>query len=102
MRKREIEQVEALHLNVAVADNTRQDRLLGGPSTVGFDFYVDPEQVADLRRLIEVEVGKLELPYCQIHEEDRRWIQPHQLWDAEKIAVCIQKEGKSMQRYLGG
>ncbi len=100
MKRRTIDQIESLHLDVAIADNTKQDRLIGGPSTVGFDFYIDPEQETELRALIEAEVGKLDLPYCRIHEAERRWIQTHQLWDAEKIVACIQKEGKSMRGYL--
>ncbi len=100
MKRRTIEQIEATHLNVAVADNTRQDRLAGGPSTIGFDFFVDPERAVELRILIEAEVRMLELPYCQIHEKDGRWIDPRHLWDAARITECIRKEGKAMKMYL--
>jgi len=85
---------EAIRIAVDCEENDSVDIKAGGPPTLGYDFYVDPEKVDEIINIIRDELHKQGQSVMSISARGTRIVK--KVWTKDQIQKCI-KEG-----YPGG
>ena len=87
------------YVDVTVCDNDSVDIRCGGPSTLGFEFYVQvDEDPKDLEKFIRGCLREVRIP-CQGITISRPYTKDHsnKLWTRRMIKMCIKREGPGMR-----
>jgi len=80
---------EAVHIIVDCEKNDSVDIRCGGPDMLGYDFYVDPDNVNEMIEFIKKELEKQKQPLLNIQKVEH--IFREKLWDKKSISECISK-----------
>lgn len=92
MKKVIVTLVETKHVVVNCEENDIVDIKAGGPSILGFDFYVDvDENMEDIMNFIKKELEKNKLPLVDIYVAENKRVEEKDLWTRRKIIKCIKK-----------
>lgn len=87
------------HICVNVCRNDPVDVKCGGPSVLGFDFYVDAEiRFGKWKRFIEKELEALRVVPCMgIHDYGIAELPESSIWTEARIKECIATDGPGMK-----
>lgn len=60
----------------------------GGPSHLGYDFYVRPEQETEMVEFIKLKIKQFGRPLLRVRVQDKK-IKSNLFWTKSKIEDCI-------------
>ena len=90
MKTKTIEVCDAIHINVNCKENDWDDIKIGGPATLGYEFYVSPdEDIEALKKTIKGWIKKYKRPFLGINHRVRKDFPIEYLWTHEKMEECI-------------
>ena len=92
MKTKTIDVCDALHINVTCAMNDYHDIKCGGATTLGYDFYVNPdENLEEICAFIKKCVKKYKRPFMNINTNIHSDFPVKSLWNKKQIENCIKK-----------
>ena len=92
MKTKTIEVCDALYVDVTCALNDSTDMRCGGPPTLGYEFYVNPdEDHKELEIFIKKCLKTYGRPFMSISLSKRKNFPVKNLWTREKMAKCIKE-----------
>ena len=92
MKTKTIEVCNALHIDITCALNDSTDMKCGGPPTVGYEFYVNPdENHKKLEIFIKKCLKTYGRPFMYMDISTKKDFPVKNLWTREKMAKCIKE-----------
>lgn len=94
MKTKTIKVCDAIHVDVSCGRNDPVDVRCGGPTILGYDFFISPdENVDDFGNFIKKCLRKYHRPLLGVQIETRKDFPVDKLWTKKMIEDCIKKNG---------
>ena len=92
METKTIEVCDAIMVDVTCAHNDYKDIISGGPATLGYEFYVNPdEDKVELDEFIKGCLKQFDRPLISIKYDIKNDYPVKKLWTSEKMVKCIKE-----------
>jgi len=92
METKTIEVCDAIFVDATCERNDSADIKCGGPATLGYEFYVSPdENIFDLIDFINDCIRKYRRPFIGISTREKKDFPVGNLWTREQIEKCIKE-----------
>jgi hypothetical protein len=91
METKKIEVTDAIHIEVNCIQNDWDDIKIGGPSVLGYDFYVSSDEEKTIDFFIEKCIKKYDRPLIDIHHNVEKDFSVEKLWTNDMIDECIKE-----------
>lgn len=90
MKTKTIEVCNAVLYDISCERNDSVDIRCGGPATLGYEFYVSPdEDKEEMKKFLEACIKKYRRPFIRISTYKRKNFPVKNLWTMEKMEECI-------------
>ena len=94
MKTKTIEVCNAISVDVTCEMNDMADIKCGGPATIGYNFYVSPdENKKDLEEFLRKCIREYHRPLMGITFDKHKDFPVKHLWTREKMEKCIKENG---------
>jgi hypothetical protein len=92
MKTKKIEVCDAIFIDITCIRNDSVDIRCGGPATLGYEFYVSPdENIDELKKFLEGCIKKYHRPFMGITVKSHENFPVEHLWTREKMEKCIKE-----------
>lgn len=92
METKQITVCDAIYIDVTCERNDWTDIKCGGPATLGYEFYVSPDEDIDyIEGEIKKYIKKYRRPFMGISHSVHKNFNIKYLWTLEKIEKCIRE-----------
>ncbi len=92
MKTRTIEVCDAIMVDITCGHNDYADIRCGGPATLGYEFYVSPDEDRnELDEFIKGCLKQFKRPFISVKYRVEKDYPVNKLWTSEKIVKCIKE-----------
>ena len=92
MKTKTIEVCDAILIDIACIENDSTDIRCGGPATLGYEFYISPnENVDEIKTFLRDCIKKYNRPFRGLTTSVRKDFPVKYLWTKEKMEECIKE-----------
>ena len=82
---------------VDCVQNDKEDIKCGGPAFLGFDFYVESEKLAEMKKFIVETLFAFDVPVSNIYSAEDVYLEEKDVWNMATILKAISDDAEYLQ-----
>lgn len=90
MKTKFVKVCDAVLINVMTDHNDITDIKCGGPATLGFEFYVDPDRKDEFVKYVKDTLKEYHISYIDIRTRKEENFMVKRLWSKKMIKKCVE------------